>query len=860
MDEANRPMTPSEARRCSIPSVASTAEAIETALNGSKPLKIWEHVRDAVLLFGDRNGVCVPQPLFDVISTLITVDPVAQQLCGVHKASMHIGSNAKIDKAFVPLIESEVQETLSAPGTMSITAREPTNQEALRKRLEDFLSGDLRITDPELVNAIHVQDIDWADVDNGSAVLALANCLKLSGAKHKMHAFVSQRRFTAEFAPSVVHMDENGSPIRSEDQSLQYRVIPDGDLSSFDVVPSIIPYVKELEFEHALHNEQDMRDLAHFEYAILLAQLRRAGLEDTAVGLSGFLETVGVSGNVHRLTWLMYDTDGRVRSPEAYRKDALEYFLCGVGNSAARRGLFHGYTKALRESTLAPGSFDQFFAYCREHPDDKIVVHCGGPVFLLRALQEQPDLRDRVVLIGAMFLAYDGLANLLGTNFNEGVATKCTLEVFGDDGLKLHRNFPNARVLCVTTETCKSPSMAFIPFEDTLSLSRGTLQDAKEEEFIPGKRAALPLLIISDDGKDPDDELAKIVVGSLKHRGLAKCYGYIANLGPSKERARLAKGTLEQLGLKEVPVAVGEDMLNQKATEYEFDAPYLANLNDCKENGVSMFVEILKGLDEDCQVTLVCLSGLADAWLLLKDHRELFKAKIARVVIMGGVEVEGENVKLDLDGFMLPDKAQNNTFDFESAKHLYRELQKENIPMTIVTRWAGYAAKLPFTIYDGMAETGHPIGIRLKKIQKHSLEHLWRRACMAEDDPNREGLPGRCNKQWFCKIFLGGAGLDREGNTSIWDLASTFQAYDAIALLAALHGVRARFLRPMLVDVEGTNGTTRHEIVGVTESNNGIAEGAALAQWLHESILQGLKAHPAHNVRITVDAARHIQA
>ena len=31
-------------------------------------------------------------------------------------------------------------------------------------------------------NAIHVQDVDWADVDNGAAVLALAKCLQVSEA------------------------------------------------------------------------------------------------------------------------------------------------------------------------------------------------------------------------------------------------------------------------------------------------------------------------------------------------------------------------------------------------------------------------------------------------------------------------------------------------------------------------------------------------------------------------------------------------------------------------------------------------------------------------------------------------------
>ena len=51
-------------------------------------------------------------------------------------------------------------------------------------------------------------------VDNGTAALSLANTLKQSGAAHKLHIFISLRRFTAEFAAAVPHTDENGVPVR----------------------------------------------------------------------------------------------------------------------------------------------------------------------------------------------------------------------------------------------------------------------------------------------------------------------------------------------------------------------------------------------------------------------------------------------------------------------------------------------------------------------------------------------------------------------------------------------------------------------------------------------------------------------
>lgn len=612
------------------------------------PLTIWEHVRDAVRLWGDRGGGnCQPQPLFDAISCLLTVDTVAQQLCGFHQASVHIGANAKVARTLVPFVESEVQNELSPPGTLSLSARTPNNEVGLKERLEQFLKGNILIKDPELLNAIHAQDVDWADVDNGAAVLSLASCLKQSGAKHVLHTFVSERRFSAEFAATVIHKDDKGSPIMTEVMTdekgapilgLQFRVTTTEDLSSFEVKPSIIPYVKEMDFERGIHNEQDMQQLANFECAILKTQLRRAGMGDTVVCRSGTFETAGLSGNVHKLTWYLYDHDGSVRRPDEYRQDADEYFHSGVGNSQARRKLFQDYTNVKRGligEAPQPSTIENFFEYCRKYPQDKIVVHCGGPLFLLRALAKQADLRERVILVGAMFLSYDGEANLLGMNFNEGVARGLTEELFGADGKQIHQSFPKARLLCVTTETCKSPGFVFIPFADTLPperamtrrVSENTSGPPTDRPFIPEKKKNQPLLIISDDGKDPDDELAKVLLSSLTRRGLAKCYGFISNLHPAKERARLARGTLDQLGMESIPVGVGENMVSTTHGEYEFNAGYMGALENCKENGVELFVEILQGLEKGTTATLVCLSGLADAWRLLRDHRELFLHK-----------------------------------------------------------------------------------------------------------------------------------------------------------------------------------------------------------------------------------------
>merc|ERR1719253_1437567 len=184
-------------------------------------------------------------------------------------------------------------------------------------------------------------------------------------------------------------------------------------------------------------------------------------------------------------------------------------------------------------------------------------------------------------------------------------------------------------------------------------------------DLIEGTR----VIVMSDDGKDLDDELAKVLMSALMP------LGFVANLAPALQRARLAKGTLNELGFDNVPVAVGSEMLKDSGIKsgkaYEFDVPYMADpglLEQCSSQ--EMCAQALE-ICPDQSVVLVLLSGMTDGWALLRDQPDLFKLKVGRVVMMSGVEVESDVVKKDENGYMVPDKAQNNTFDWEAAEHMY---------------------------------------------------------------------------------------------------------------------------------------------------------------------------------------------
>lgn len=64
------------------------------------------------------------------------------------------------------------------------------------------------------------------------------------------------------------------------------------------------------------------------------------------------------------------------------------------------------------------------------------------------------------------------------------------------------------------------------------------------------------IFVITDAGRDHDDELAFTVLAGLQKSGLCEVVGAIANLHPVQERAQLVKGAFAAMGI-DVPVAKG---------------------------------------------------------------------------------------------------------------------------------------------------------------------------------------------------------------------------------------------------------------------------------------------------------------
>ncbi|KAH8058143.1 hypothetical protein JL720_14054 [Aureococcus anophagefferens] len=243
------------------------------------------------------------------------------------------------------------------------------------------------------------------------------------------------------------------------------------------------------------------------------------------------------------------------------------------------------------------------------------------------------------------------------------------------------------------------------------------------------------------------------------------------------------------LGLEDVPVGVGSAAgASHRDTLSHLAAGYIAGADAAVEDGQALLARVFAAA-RDGSLTLLCISA-TDAREFLANEG-LFLRKIREVVIMGGVAPSAAG--------LVPDTAANNAFDEAASAALYADLQKLRVPMVAVTLEA--ACPVPRRVYDDIAATGSPIGVRLQAAQRTSITALWRRTHASGAE--RLGLPERCGPAWFLDTFCGGAGGGRGVEDEVWDLVRSFNMYDAVALIAASPRLRREHFDPTVVAVGG---------------------------------------------------------
>lgn len=338
-------------------------------------------------------------------------------------------------------------------------------------------------------------------------------------------------------------------------------------------------------------------------------------------------------------------------------------------------------------------------------------------------------------------------------------------------------------------------------------------------------------IIVTDPGKDLDDENALILAAGLHRINMINLVGVIANLEPSLERACLAKGTLKMLGLPNIPVGQGAACFTGGINlKHETEAEYSASPKEIVE-GATLYQNLLKNA-EDKSVILILNSGLTDTAQVFEKDPDTFIKKVFSVSIMGGVVSDKGDVLRDERGFMQAQVgkggASNNCFDESAAEYVHKVCQENRIQLTILMREAAYACQIPVSFYDKLAETGNPIGINLRNRQMTSINILWQAANANEGSPVRGSLPMSRDRAWFLKTFCAGINPDASYQGDIWPYVGKFQLYDPMNVIAAVPALCYRFFNPTEVPVRGEV----HNVIGLNKENHGIDNEKALRSFM----------------------------
>ena len=327
-----------------------------------------------------------------------------------------------------------------------------------------------------------------------------------------------------------------------------------------------------------------------------------------------------------------------------------------------------------------------------------------------------------------------------------------------------------------------------------------------------------PVIVFTDIGRDVDDEMALVLLSALKRKRILNPIAVIATLSPQQDRAHLARGTLDAMGMPDVHVGVGGRGGVVDGVELEvYEADYSRYSPSIYESGMELVYRALESVPSKSAVIL-CIASLTDVATVIKEHEDLFLSKVKEVVVMGGV------LSIESGDTLVPDSAYNNNCDISSARFVYKRCQEVGIPTATLTRWAAYGCPIPPTLLDEIAKTEHMVATNVRSVGKLSIDQLWNKVILSSDDPRREKLPDRCDVKWFCRTFMSKGEISKDWTNSVWTLVKKLNMYDPLAVLLCVPAYRTAHFDGKAKVVNGVS----HLVVGTSERDTGIKNRVSL--------------------------------
>ena len=327
-----------------------------------------------------------------------------------------------------------------------------------------------------------------------------------------------------------------------------------------------------------------------------------------------------------------------------------------------------------------------------------------------------------------------------------------------------------------------------------------------------------PVIVFTDIGRDVDDEMALVLLSALRKKHLLNPIAIITTLSPQDERANLARGSIDSMGMSDVPVGIGSSGGVDDNIELEvYEAEYSIRSPCIHQSGIELVYAALEAVPPN-STQLLCIASLTDVATIMKEREELFTSKVKEVVVMGGV------VSPEIGETLVPDSAYNNNCDISSSRYVYRKCQEIGIPTITLSRWAAYGCPMPPQLFDEMSSTEHMVARNIRRVSKTSIDQLWNKVRLHPSDPRREKIPSRCDVNWFCRTFMSEGKLSKDWKASVWSLVQKLNMYDPLALLLAVPAYRTAHFACKEKVVDGVT----HLCVGTSERDTGIKNRLAL--------------------------------
>jgi hypothetical protein len=248
----------------------------------------------------------------------------------------------------------------------------------------------------------------------------------------------------------------------------------------------------------------------------------------------------------------------------------------------------------------------------------------------------------------------------------------------------------------VLTRSASSPKAAFEPATAAHLRRR---QSAPRVIPSPSRSSyAVPFVLVTDPGPDPDDIKALLVASMLHLHARIDLRAVICNGGGQpRERAALARCVLDHLGAAGVPVGVGSHGVPSTPQPHEFAiANYSAVEPSRLLEGRQLLIRVLQHARPK-SLRVVLISSLADFADAIVTHPALVLAKVHTVAVQGGLERDPSSPF----GWRA-DSSVNNLFDLAAADAVYGFCFAHNIRLTVVSRHA--VPLLPMQLARSFAE------------------------------------------------------------------------------------------------------------------------------------------------------------